>query len=408
MKGIDHGTHFCADTLQSPVLEQWLRVQRAPALVLRQILNLWEGADENAERQLDGLVAEPVKIDRLAPLTKLPKVLSAQLPSIEKKTVAQALAWLQESADHFIVTRACRSFPPDLLMVQPPVVLLFGAGNLALLKQPLFAIVGSRNASPHGREHAALFSRYLSMAGFVICSGGAMGIDGAAHRAALEIMAPTVAVLGSGIDNFYPTRNRRMLQQISEDGLIVSEYGPGTPVRTEQFPLRNRIISGLSCGVLVVEAAAQSGSLHTARYANEFGREVFALPGSLLDPGSAGPHRLIQDGAKLVTRPEEVAEELQHLIASQAFSGDADSDFDESDDDWYDDFEEFCQNMVQSDVEYLAKDSILASVGFETTAVDAIIASAGQEVSEVMHQLISLELDGWIKTVPGGYVRVRR
>lgn len=408
MKDNKHSHYFTALNAKPATIEQWLRLQRAPALALRQVLAIWEGVSESAERELDGLVAEPVVVNREAPILQLPRALAAKVPTVDKKALKHAMSWLAENDEHFIVTRVCRAFPESLRMAQPPVLVLFGAGQADLLQQSLFAIVGSRNASPAGREHAALFSRYLSMTGFVICSGGAMGIDGAAHRAALEIMAPTVAVLGSGIDNFYPARNRRMLQQISEDGLLLSEYGPGTPVRTEQFPLRNRIISGLSSGVLVVEAAAQSGSLHTARYANEFGRDVFALPGSLLDPGSVGPNRLIQEGAKLVTRPEDIAEELSHLIAPQMFAGESDADFDDSEGDWYDDFEEFSENMIQSDVEYLAKDSILASVGFETTAIDAIIVSAGQEVSEVMHQLISLELDGWIKTVPGGYVRVRR
>ncbi|MDR1934919.1 MAG: DNA-processing protein DprA, partial [Candidatus Accumulibacter sp.] len=224
--------------------------------------------------------------------------------------VANAAAWAQEPGQR-VVTLADPAYPRALLEIADPPSLLYVLGRVELLEWPVLAIVGSRNPTPQGVLNAERFAGALSAAGFVIASGLALGIDAAAHRGALAAQGDTIAFVGTGIDRVYPARNRDLAHEIGAKGVIVSEFPLGTPVVASNFPRRNRLISGIARGVLIVEAAVGSGSLITARLAAEQGREVFAIPGSIHSPQSRGCHRLIRDGAKLVETAQDILEELR-------------------------------------------------------------------------------------------------
>ncbi|WP_047290176.1 DNA-processing protein DprA [Pseudomonas protegens] len=223
----------------------------------------------------------------------------------------RALAWIDSQAQHLLMWDQ-PGYPALLAQLEDAPPLLFVAGDPSILERPQLAMVGSRRASRPGLDTAGAFSRSLARAGFVITSGLALGIDGAAHQAALEVGGRTVGVLGTGLENFYPQRHRALARAMIDQGsAVVSEFPLDTPARAEHFPRRNRIISGLSLGVLVVEASVASGSLITARLAAEQGREVYAIPGSIHHPGARGCHQLIRDGAVLV-------ESVQHILETLA------------------------------------------------------------------------------------------
>lgn len=261
----------------------------------------------------------------------------------------------------------------------PPPVLYF-RGNLELLSTATVAMVGSRRATPYGISIAHQIGRELGAAGLTIVSGLARGIDAAAHEAALRAGTPTIAVLGTGIDIVYPRFHRRLFAEIAENGLILTEFAPGTAPQPQNFPIRNRVIAGLCLGTIVVEASARSGSLITARLASEEGREVFAVPGSVLSPGSEGVHRLIQSGAKLVHNVNDVLEELRLPIRPAAAEPHVD--------------------------ENLREVLNLFSVE-EAMHVDTAAARSGQSISSLAEKLLQLELEGLIRALPGSrYVRV--
>ncbi len=208
------------------------------------------------------------------------------------------------------IMRGSPSYPARLNDLYDPPSCIYTLGNVRLLQRPMIAIVGSRAASHQGLNHAYLFAQSLSRSGALIISGLARGIDGAAHRGSLAASSHTLAVCGTGLDITYPKEHFELSQQIARQGLLVSEFAPGTGPRPFHFPKRNRIIAALSLGVIVIEATKNSGSLITARLAADLGREVFALPGSILDGHFGGCHQLIQQGAKLVCNPKEVLEEV--------------------------------------------------------------------------------------------------
>jgi DNA processing protein len=271
---------------------------------------------------------------------------------------------------------------PALLreIIDPPLALHF-RGDLTLLCRPCVAVVGSRKASPYGVNAAQILARTLAAAGAVIVSGLARGIDAAAHEAALESAGSTVAVLGTGIDVVYPRSNARLFRDIEKKGLVLSEFAPGTPPLPEHFPVRNRVISGLCSGTVIVEATGRSGSLITARMAAEQGREVFAVPGSIFGRGTEGTHRLIQYGAKLVHDANDVIEELPGL-AKVAVSN--------------------------PEPEEPLRDVLAALSRDDATHIDALAARLARTTSVVSESLLQLELGGWIRALPGGrYVRSR-
>ena len=220
--------------------------------------------------------------------------------------------WLQE-AHNSIVTLADPDYPQALLNIPDPPLLLYVKGQRALLNHPALAIVGSRNATAQGLRNAEAFAQAISSAGLCIVSGMAHGIDAAAHRGGLRGSASSIGVVGTGLDKVYPAANRDLAHQLAQQGVLISEFALGTPPLAANFPRRNRIISGLSLGCLVVEASLQSGSLITARMALEQGREVFAIPGSIHSPQAKGCHHLIQQGAKLVESAQDILEELSQF-----------------------------------------------------------------------------------------------
>ncbi len=237
--------------------------------------------------------------------------------------IAETLEWAQSDTNHLIAL-ADPEYPEALLQIGDPPPLLYLRGAPDALRGDLLAIVGSRHATPGGEANAHDFARALADEGLTICSGLARGIDAAAHRGALDGRAGTVAVVGTGVDRVYPAANRALAQAIVQRGAVVSELPLGSDVKRANFPRRNRVIAGLSLGVLVVEAAPHSGSLITARHAGEYGREVMAVPGSIHSPVARGCHRLIRDGAKLVESAEDVLVELRRQMRGQIGASGAD------------------------------------------------------------------------------------
>jgi DNA processing protein len=298
------------------------------------------------------------------------------------ESLAQARQWLSQDNNH-LVTLADTEYPKSLLEIADPPPFLYAKGNLALLNQPGIAIVGSRSASVQGEKNAEAFASDLSAYGLCIVSGLALGIDGAAHRGALKANGQTIAVVGTGMDIVYPAKHRELAHQIAEHGLIISEFDLGTPSKPQNFPKRNRIISGLSLGCLVVEANLQSGSQITARLATEQGREVFAIPGSIHSPMSKGCHQLIKQGAKLVDCLQDIVEELNlgSILANNARSNNPDK---------------------QADSEDSSGNTILSTMGFDPITLENLVVLSGLTVSEVSSMLMLLELEGKIATLTGG------
>ena len=290
--------------------------------------------------------------------------------------VALALEWSKGEAQ-CIVTLADPEYPQALLEIPDPPSLLYVRGHHELLNRPVLSIVGSRNPTPQGTQNAERFAAALADAGLVIGSGLALGIDAAAHRGALGAGGNTLAFVGTGIDRIYPAKNRELALEIGEMGCIVSEFPIGTPVAAANFPRRNRLISGIARGVLVVEAAIESGSLITARLAGEQGREVFAIPGSIHSPQSRGCHKLIKQGAKLVETAQDVLEELQWSTWSTISVANT--------------------NNGQS-----PPDELLSALGFDPCSLDEIIEQTGLTADVVSVMLLRLELDGRVACLPGG------
>jgi DNA processing protein len=312
----------------------------------------------------------------------------------DEDLIRRDLDWLAQPG-HDLLTWDSERYPALLRDISAPPPALYTVGDAEALWQPQVAIVGSRNPTAGGRENARAFSRALARSGFTITSGLAIGIDGSAHEAALDAGGTTVAVMGTGPDRVYPVRNRALAERIRQGGVLVSEFPPGTAARREHFPSRNRIISGLSLGVLVVEAALNSGSLITARLAAEQGREVFALPGSIHNPLATGCHRLIREGARLVETVEEILQELAPLAGRLAHSlrepleTPAAEGLETAEPD---------PNVVQ-DPDYR---QLWASLGHDPLPVDTIIRRSGLTAKAVSAMLLLLELRGQVEAHPGG------
>ncbi|HET7175456.1 MAG TPA: DNA-processing protein DprA [Gammaproteobacteria bacterium] len=304
----------------------------------------------------------------------------------------QDLTWLGRSGAR-LVTLADALYPPLLKQISDPPAALFVRGDAGLLSQPQLAMVGSRNPSVEGRRNAEEFAAYLARCGLVITSGMALGIDAASHKGALK-GGHTVAVWGTGLDKAYPPRNRELAEEIAAKGLIVTEFPPGTPPLPAHFPRRNRLISGLSVGTLVVEAARQSGSLITARLASEQGREVFAIPGSIHNPMARGCHRLLREGAKLVESAADILEELAPLLQLELPAAPTEAAAAAGPD------------AVPEDPEYRL---LLNSLDFAPTSVDSLVERTGLTPDVVSSMLLMLELQGHVETSPGGrYSRVNK
>lgn len=343
-------------------------------------LTLTPGLGPAAQRQLLAAFGLPEQIYAAAPAA-LAQVVGASLATKlmqhdASAAVEKALRWSDEPGNH-IVTLGDAAYPPALLEIADPPVLLYVKGELALLSRPSLAMVGARSATPQGEANAEAFARALSEANLTVVSGLALGIDGAAHRGALTGPGRTVAVIGTGADRIYPARNAELARRIAEDGAIVSEYPLGTPPTAHNFPRRNRLIAGLAQGVLVVEAALQSGSLITARLAAECGREVFAIPGSIHSPVARGCHKLIRDGAKLVESAQDILEELripQHAPAVPA---------------------------VVNVAEEGEQGQIMAALGHDPVEMDTLVHRTGLTAEALYAILLTLELEGRVSRLPG-------
>jgi len=287
--------------------------------------------------------------------------------------VDRNIAWASQPGQS-ILTLADSDYPQSLLEIADPPNVLFIRGNAALLQKRGLAMVGSRNATPQGLQTAESFAKALASRGLCIISGLALGIDAAAHRGALAAGGETIAIIGTGADRIYPARNKELARAIAEHGAIVSEFPLGTPAIASNFPRRNRIISGLSRGVLVVEAAPESGSLITARLAGEQGREVFAIPGSIHSPVARGCHKLIKQGAKLVETAQDVLEELGDIKQQVA-----------------------CIESPNPSEE----NPLLSALGHDPCALDELVERTGLRADQLLGELLTLELSGQLATLPG-------
>ncbi len=300
-------------------------------------------------------------------------IASAIRKGADEEALARSLAWLKDDGNQ-VVTLGDADYPKALLNIPDPPLLLYVKGRLDLLNAPSLAIVGSRNATPQGISNAEEFSNALSNAGLCIISGMAHGIDTAAHRGALRGKGGSIAVVGTGLDKIYPAANRDLAHQLAKEGALVTEFPLGTPPIGSNFPRRNRLISGMSIGCLVVEASQQSGSLITARQALEQGRDVFAIPGSIHSPQSRGCHKLIKQGAKLVETAQDILEELNLQIPQGLSISPAPA----------------------------RSEGLPDMIGFDPVSMDTLFQRTGLTVSQLSAMLLTLELEGKIARLPGG------
>jgi DNA processing protein len=368
--------------MSDPGLASWLQLTLTPGLgaaTLRQLLSQF-GLPEKI------LAAKRADLARYAGA----EAIQALDSEVVGQAVKRALAWLEQPGNA-IVTLADAAYPRLLLEIPDPPALIYCRGRIDLLGRPALALVGSRNATAQGASNAEQFARSFSAAGFTIVSGLAQGIDAAAHRGGLAGEGSTVAVLGTGVDIAYPQSNAALAAGIAERGLLLSEFPLGTKAFAYNFPRRNRLISGLAQGCLVVEAALGSGSLITARTAAEQGREVFAVPGSIHSPLSKGCHSLIKSGAKLVESAEDVLSELAAFRRTGFASTSAPAGV--------------AANAGSNDgtgSAGCAEDPLLACMGFDPVDVDSLCARAGLPAERVSAELLRLELAGLVAVLPGG------
>lgn len=309
---------------------------------------------------------------------------AAQIISPDTEKISHILATCEQQ--HItLVDYFSPHYPEQLKHISHAPLVLFCKGRIELLQQPQIAIVGSRSATASGLEIAAEFAYQLTQSGIAVTSGLARGIDGAAHKGALSGSGDTIAVLGTGVDVIYPKRHRLLYQHIVEQGVVVSEFLPGTAANSKHFPRRNRIISGLSLGTLLVEAEIKSGSLITAKYALEQNKEVFAIPGSIRNPLSAGCHFLIKQGAKLTENVADILEEVGFLSQSGLYNKESSAKITE---------QEECP--------------VLQNLGFEVTSIETLTHRTQWPVEQVLTRLLDLELEDKVARVLDGYIKLAR
>jgi DNA processing protein len=350
-------------------LASWIALQHIPGLGnegLRRLLQAF-GSPQGVTSAPPHALRQIVK----------PAVADAIAAGPPEEALAAVAAWLEQPGNT-IVTLADADYPQALLNTADPPALLYVKGRLELLNRPSLAIVGSRHATPQGIGNAEAFAQSASESGLCIISGLAHGIDAAAHRGGLDAAGSSIAVVGTGLDKIYPAANRDLAHKLAEHGALISEYPLGTPPLPANFPRRNRVISGLSLGCLVVEANLQSGSLITARMALEQGREVFAIPGSIHSPQSKGCHHLIKQGAKLVECAQDILEELG-LAAKKPG-----------------------QRVTAAPDAPAAAHPLLEHLGYDPIDADSLCQRSGLTIEALSAILLQLELDGHIAVLPGG------
>jgi DNA processing protein len=374
-------------TLSTEMLTGWLRLSMTPGLgpiLCQRLLSQF-----SSPLEIEQCTSQQLK-------TRVPNVLCEALLLARGEPVAQqivsALEWAQHD-DQFILTQDQTQYPAILKQIADPPIVLFAKGALPRLEQTALAIVGARHATADGLEHASDFASALARQGWCVISGLAQGIDAAAHRGALQAGLTgggTIAVLGTGADVVYPRNHAELVRRIlAEGGLIISEFPLGTPARPHHFPRRNRIVAGLSHGVLVVEAALKSGSLLTARLAIEMDREVFAIPGSIHSPLSRGPHALIQQGAKLVENTSDILNELEAYCVPQSFST--------------------LSATSDSSPKAAPQSPVWDAIGYDPVSEDILQQRTNMLPAILQCELLTLELNGDIERRPNGrIVRTRR
>lgn len=354
-------------------LDAWLRLVEAPGVgreVARRLLAAFgspqaaRDASASSWRDAAGL--------------PLPTDWPANRPPVEV-LIETTWQWLQAAAStpRRVVTLGDDDYPQALLQTADPPLLLYVLGDVGVLNRPSIAVVGSRNPTPQGADNARAFAHHLSAAGFVVVSGLALGIDGAAHEGALRGDAGTVAVVATGLDRVYPRRHLDLARRITAKGALISEYPLGTPSLAANFPVRNRLIAGLGLGTVVIEAALQSGSLITARLAAEAGRDVFALPGSIHSPLSKGCHALIKQGAKLVDCAQDILDEIGPAGRAVAPAPAA------------------AVQASQPD------EALLGALGHDPATLDELVARTGWPAATLNVRLLELELAGHVDRLPG-------
>ncbi len=333
-------------------------------------------------------------------LSSLPlkaNIISQLRNSTEDETISAAVMadmnWLEQEGHH-IISWTDKRYPQQLKNLNDAPAVLYVRGDPDYLSQPQLAVVGTRNPTAAGSNTAREFSRHLSNAGITICSGLATGIDGASHNGALEGLAGTIAIVAHGLDIVYPASHQALAQQISQHGAVISEMPVGTRLQPGLFPRRNRLISGLSMGTLVVEAAIKSGSLITARYALEQNKEVFAIPGSIHNPMARGCHQLIRQGAKLVETADDILEELQVSLQQNALYP-LKSDLN-------------THENLKDPLQALDPDhqKLLKCLAYEPASIDELVNSSEFNAAEVASMLLILELEGIIVCQDGRYTQV--
>lgn len=361
-------------------IASWLALLRVPGIGPATFFRLLENIGDP-----ETILANPDAIPQVSGPVR------AALRNPDWAAIEQDLKWAAQPDRHILIFTN-EQYPQLLRQIPDPPPILYVHGDPSLLALAQLAVVGSRNPTTGGRDNAFEFSKHLASVGLVITSGLALGIDGAAHRGALAAGGKTLAITGTGLDRVYPARHKDLAHEITDKGgALICEFPVGTPALSQNFPRRNRIISGLTLGTLVVEAARQSGSLITARLAGDQGREVFAIPGSIHNPLAKGCHALIRQGGKLVETAEDVLEELRFQFvpktATIAVVGGVASEFDLG-------------------PEYRA---LLDTLGYEPISVDALIERCGLTAETVSSMLLVLELHSYVESLPGGrYSRVEK
>lgn len=359
-------------------LIHWLTLQHAPGVgpvSCRRLLEHFATAADIHTAGRDDLLACGLSRDAVSFI---------QQPDMQ--LIDRDLDWL-EQPDNYLLTLTHPDYPAMLAQLPDPPMVLYVHGQVDILGLPQLAIVGSRNPTTSGKQSAAEFAGHLTGAGFTITSGLALGIDTAAHQGALTVNGRTIAVMGTGLDRVYPASNKHLAHDIAEKGALISEFPIGTAPRPENFPQRNRIISGLSLGTLVVEAAQRSGSLISARLASEQGREVFAMPGSIHNPLARGCHALIRQGAKLVETAQDILDELAPLAAACANLQSAGATAAAP------------EPGLTEDPEY---QRLLEKMGFDPITMDQMITATGLTPAVVSSMLLQLEMNGYVASAPGG------
>lgn len=353
-------------------LAAWLALLHCPGIGPRRYSTLLEYYHQ-PKLLLD---ADATEINRL----DLPNETKKWLKKPDWSKVETDLNWLNSSPEHHIISLHDQRYPQRLKQIDSAPPVLFAIGNSELLNTNQLGIVGSRNPSASGKENSFHFAQSLSQAGLTITSGMALGIDAAAHKGALASSGKTIAVTGTGLDRVYPARHRQLAHEIAANGAIISEFPIGTPPLPDHFPRRNRIISGLSLGILVVEAAPKSGSLISARLANEQGLEVFAIPGSIHNPLARGCHQLIRQGAKLVETTTDILEELGVQLSTTT-----------------------AQTNPEVETGLDANSlKLLSIIGHDPCSIDTLIERSQLSAEQISSILLVLELRGMVSSLAGG------